>query len=87
MQITFATKHASLFMIGTALGVSLYHASFGFTGGWRKFIQERQSASVRAQLLLFGICTLLFFPVLGEFFSDVAVQGAIAPVGAAMYAC
>ena len=81
MQITFATKHASLFIIGTALGVSLYHASFGFTGGWRKFIQERQSASVRAQLLLFGICTLLFFPVLGEFFSDTAVQGAIAPVG------
>ena len=81
MQITFATKHASLFIIGTALGVSLYHASFGFTGGWRKFIQERQSASVRAQLLLFGICTLLFFPVLGEFFSDAAVQGAIAPVG------
>ena len=81
MQITFATKHASLFIIGTTLGVSLYHASFGFTGGWRKFIQERQSASVRAQLLLFGICTLLFFPVLGEFFSDAAVQGAIAPVG------
>lgn len=81
LQNEFATKQAILFLVGTALGISLFHASFGFTGGWRNFIRERRSAGIRAQLLLLALCTVLFFPVLGNLFSDVAVQGAIAPVG------
>lgn len=81
LQNTFATKQTLLFIIGTALGISLYHASFGFTGGWRNFIRDRQSVGIRAQLLLFGICTLLFFPVLGNYFSNISPQGATAPVG------
>lgn len=81
LQYEFATKQAILFLVGAALGISLFHASFGFTGGWRNFIRERRSAGIRAQLLLLALCTVLFFPVLGNLLSDVAVQGAIAPVG------
>ncbi len=81
LQHAFSSKQAILFLIGAALGISLYHASFGFTGAWRNFIQERLSAGIRAQLLLFMLCTLLFFPVLGGLFSNFTVQGALAPVG------
>ena len=81
LQNAFASKQVLLFIIGAGLGISLYHASFGFTGGWRNFILERRSADIRAQLLLFGICTILFFPILGEISSQLNIQGANAPVG------
>ena len=81
LQNAFASKQVLLFIIGAGLGISLYHASFGFTGGWRNFIRERRSAGIRAQLLLFAICTVLFFPILGEIFPQLNVQGANAPVG------
>ncbi|MBO6482814.1 MAG: hypothetical protein HVK29_03830, partial [Pelagibacteraceae bacterium] len=31
-------RHSLIFIIGLLLGLTLYHASFGFTGGWRNFI-------------------------------------------------
>ena len=48
LQHEFATKQALLFLIGTGFGICLMHALFGFTGGWRFFIRDRNSASVRA---------------------------------------
>ena len=44
-------RHLYVFLIGIGLGVSLYHASFGFTGGWRNFIEHRESSSLRAQII------------------------------------
>ena len=32
-------NQALLFVIGGALGMTLYHASFGFTSSWRVFIK------------------------------------------------
>ncbi len=66
-----------LFVIGAGLGVALYHAAFGFTAGWRNFIVRRRSRGLRAQLLLLGVCSVLFIPLiaLGQ------ANGAIAPVG------
>lgn len=66
-----------LFLIGGGLGVALYHAAFGFTAGWRNFVVHRRSGGLRAQLLLLGLATLLFAPVLA---SGVA-SGFVAPVG------
>ena len=31
-------RQAVLFLIGSLLGLTLYHASFGFTGGWRRLV-------------------------------------------------
>ncbi len=66
-----------LYLIGGGLGVSLYHAAFGFTAGWRNFIVRRRSRGLRAQLLLLSVASVLFIPVIasGE------ANGAIAPVG------
>ncbi|MBA1148030.1 YeeE/YedE family protein [Ectothiorhodospiraceae bacterium WFHF3C12] len=76
------TDRVWLFLIGGGLGISLYHAAFGFTAGWRRFVVHRRSGGLRAQLVLLGIATVLFVPVLGNLEAlGVEASGAVAPVG------
>lgn len=81
LQNEFQTRQALLFLIGTGLGVTLLHATFGFAGGWRRLIRERRSTSARAQILLLGLTSILFFPVLGQVFPGINAHAAVAPVG------
>lgn len=73
---------AVLFLIGGGLGITLYHASFGFTGGWRRFAVHRRGKAIRAQMLMIGVAALFFIPLihmgapLGR-----PLVGATAPVG------
>ena len=68
--------------IGTFAGFALYHASFGFTAAWRRFILERKSAGLRAQIILLGLASLFFFPVLAQgSFLGQPVGGFVFPVG------
>lgn len=78
----FDFRQALLFLIGGALGAILYHAAFGFTGGWRNFIVNRRGASIRSQALMIGLATVAFVPLLaqGSVFGTPLV-GAVAPVG------
>ncbi|MER2536069.1 MAG: YeeE/YedE family protein [Rhizobiaceae bacterium] len=75
-------RQAALFLVGALLGITLYHASFGFTGGWRRFVVEKRGASIRAQMLMIGVTAIVFIPLLaaGEAFGRPLV-GALAPVG------
>ncbi|MCO8042278.1 YeeE/YedE family protein [Acinetobacter bohemicus] len=74
-------NQALLFLIGGALGMTLYHASFGFTSSWRVFIKERRGRGLRAQVIMLGLAVLLFFPALGagELFGN-PVKGNINPI-------
>ncbi|MGE8538713.1 MAG: YeeE/YedE family protein [Acinetobacter sp.] len=74
-------NQALLFLIGGALGMTLYHASFGFTSSWRVFIKERRGRGLRAQMIMLALAVLLFFPALGagELFGQ-PVTGNISPV-------
>ena len=74
-------NQALLFLIGGALGMTLYHASFGFTSSWHVFIKERRGRGLRAQMIMLGLAVLLFFPALGagELFGN-PVKGNISPV-------
>ena len=78
----FAWRQATLYLIGAALGLVLYHAMFGFTSAWRVFLADRRGAGLRAQMLMLAVATLLFFPALadGSLFGR-QVGGAVAPVG------
>jgi hypothetical protein len=62
----FGWRQAALFILGGALGVTLYHALFGFTSAWRIFIADRRGAGLRAQMLMLALAVLLFFPFLAQ---------------------
>lgn len=68
-----------LFGIGTVLGVALYHGAFGFTAGWRNLVVNRRGAGMRAQLLLFGVTSIVMVPILAS--GQEGMVGAVAPVG------
>lgn len=69
-------------MVGALLGVSLYHAAFGFTSAWRVFISDGRGAGLRAQMLMLAVGVALFFPALaaGSLFGT-PVTGLVSPVG------
>ena len=53
-------RHLYVFLIGLGLGISLFQAAFGFTGGWRNFIEKRDSKSLRAQIIMLALAVLIF---------------------------
>jgi uncharacterized membrane protein YedE/YeeE len=62
--------------VGVLLGASLLHASFGFASGYRRLLVQGEGRGVLAQLLLLGLLTLLFAPIL----LSGAAKGAVSPV-------
>ena len=74
-------RQASLFLVGVAAGVILYHAAFGFTGAWREVALTGRSAGLRAQMVMLGITVIVFTPIIaqGEF-AGIAVRGSVAPL-------
>ena len=43
----YSWRQGALFLVGGALGVTLYHALFGFTSAWRVFIANGRGAGLR----------------------------------------
>ncbi|SFB48786.1 hypothetical protein SAMN03159496_04227 [Rhizobium sp. NFR07] len=78
----YGPTHGALFLIGGALGMSLYHAAFGFTSAWRVFIAEGRGRGLRVQMILLALAVILFFPALssGVLFGT-EVRGNISPAG------
>src|SRR4051812_7164386 len=63
---TISLQQGLLFLLGGALGLTLYHALFGFTSAWRVFIVARRGAGLRAQMVMLALATALFFPALAR---------------------
>ncbi len=82
LGFAYGPAHGALFMIGGALGISLYHAAFGFTSAWRVFIAEGRGRGLRVQMILLALAVILFFPALssGVLFGN-EVRGNISPAG------
>lgn len=85
LSATVSWWQGLLLLLGGALGLTLYHALFGFTSAWRVFIVARRGAGLRAQMVMLALATALFFPALahGELFG-VAVHGELGAVGVGM---
>jgi len=81
LQAEFSFKQTALFLVGIGLGVSLMHAMFGFTGGWRMFIRKRYSLGIRAQILLIAGLSIFIFPLVGDFFPEIKAYAALGQVG------
>lgn len=77
-----SSKLMWLMLIGGLLGLTLFHASFGFTTAWRNFIIHRRGKGLRAQMLMLAVAVCLFFPALGagELFGE-EVRGYTRPLG------
>ena len=77
-----AWHQALLYLLGAALGLVLYHATFGFASSWRRLVAERRGAGLRAQLVMLALASVIFLPLLAEgtLFGR-PIGGAIAPVG------
>jgi uncharacterized membrane protein YedE/YeeE len=56
-------RQGGLFLIGGALGATLYHGSFGFTGGWKRMVVEKRGRGMRAQMLTIGVAALAMIPL------------------------
>ncbi len=73
----FSYKQASIFLIAGILGLTLYHAHYGFTSSFRAFITTGSGKGIRAQMYLFLIANLLFLPVM----LITGASGSVSPVG------
>lgn len=75
-------KMTLIFGLGLLLGLTLYHAAFGFAGAYRRLLVDRDASGVQAQLLMIALATLLFAPFLaaGQAFGS-PIGGALAPLG------
>lgn len=83
LLLTAATpRHLLLLLLGVALGITLFHTSFGFTSAYRRFQTKRDTTALYAQLLMLALATLLLPPLLadGSVF-DRPLAGAVAPAG------
>ena len=82
LQATFGWRIGALFLVGTAAGLVLYHAAFGFTSAWRVFIADGRGEGLRAQMLLLALTCAVFFPLLaqGEAFG-LRLNGLVQPPG------
>ncbi len=80
-----SVTQALLLPIGIGLGISLYHASFGFTAAYRRAMTEKDLSGLVAQAVMLIVAMSLFAPVLsaGEIFGHPA-GGSVAPVDTAM---
>lgn len=78
-------RQASLFLVGLAAGIILYHAAFGFTAAWREVAISGRSAGLRAQMLMLATTVLIFTPLIaiGEF-GGISLRGSVAPVNLAV---
>lgn len=80
-------RPVALWLGGLVLGLTLYHASFGFASAYRRMMVAREMRGVQAQLLLLALTSLLFAPVLASGTAlGQAVGGAWAPVSVSVAA-
>jgi uncharacterized protein len=83
LGLAVSGRQAALLIIGSALGIALYHAMFGFTGAWRRFLTDGRGQGVRAQLIMLAMASTAFALLLT--FTG-GLGAAIAPIGVSVIA-
>ena len=87
MYALVGIKQGNLYVIGGALGLVLYQASYGFTAGFTHIIKDTRTQQLRAQMLMLIAASLLMLPMFahGEF-NGLALSGKLTPISTAMAA-
>ncbi|MFC3338606.1 YeeE/YedE family protein [Paracandidimonas soli] len=63
-------RQSLLFLIGIGMGGILAGARFGFTTGWRRLIEQRDTSGVMAQIVLLAVAAVISIPLLAYFPND-----------------
>ena len=82
LAIEYGATQGTLLMLGAALGLTLFHASFGFAGAFRRLLSDGRGVGLRAQMVMLGVAVILFLPALaaGSVLGQ-PVRGFVFPVG------
>lgn len=74
-----------MLVLGIALGATLNYFIFGFTSGWRRFFAEGRTEGLRAQIIMLGLASVLFTPLIliGQI-GDQTFQGLVRPVSSSV---
>ncbi len=72
-----------LLIIGLLLGYTLFHARFGFTSAFRRFMAVGNGEAIRSHMLMLAVAVTLFAPILafGYSFFGSEVSGYVSPIG------
>ncbi len=63
-------RQSLLLLIGIGMGGILAGARFGFTTGWRRLIEQRDTSGVMAQIVLLAVAAVISIPLLAYFPND-----------------
>lgn len=82
-----------LFLLGLALGVTLFHSRFGFTSAWRQLVSVGQGRALQAHTVMLALAVVFFAIIfeIGSGWFDTSPDGYYAPitlglfVGAALF--
>lgn len=82
LTAVFGAQQGLTLLLGSAIGLVLFHANFGFAGAWRRLLSEGRGEGLRAQMLMLAVTTAVFLPLLaaGSLFGR-PLAGAVAPAG------
>jgi uncharacterized membrane protein YedE/YeeE len=61
---SFGWQQSALALVGTLFGLTLYQASFGFASSYRHLVVRGDGRGVLAQVLMLGLATVLFAPLI-----------------------
>ena len=71
-------------LVGLLAGLSLYHASFGFTSAWRRFYLDARGSGLRWQIILILGVSLISYPLIAAGgIGDIRAFGMVFPFGVA----
>ena len=82
LAVAHGWRQGAAWLLGAALGLTLFHAAFGFAGAFRRLLAEGRGAGLRAQMVMLAVAVVLFLPVLdaGTLLGQ-PVRGFVFPVG------
>lgn len=85
LAAAYGVRQAALLGLGLLLGLTLYHAAFGFTSAFRVLFSDGRTAGLRAQMAMLALGCLLFFPALGLAGAwGLELRGNVSPVGVSL---
>jgi hypothetical protein len=84
---THGSAKATLFLVGLALGVTLFHSRFGFTSAWRQLVAVGQGRALQAHTVMLGLAVVLFAVIfeIGSGWFGTTPNGFYAPITLALF--